>query len=171
MQIFLAIIATIGSLTLGDVAIAHQVLDVIPVGGQVAKPGQYDRVEGECLAALINRIGGIPAFEDELECYRRGERISRVRINLYRDGRKTTLRLDPKSNELWDLVVSKGDVIEITRVGPIEGVEESRDYSTAIILKKSKEVEQAGAGQPATRPESKSGGSNKPQPETEGRSR
>jgi hypothetical protein len=31
--------------------------------------------------------------------------------------------------------------------------------------------EQGGAGQPATRPESKSGGSDKPQPESEGRSR
>ena len=37
--------------------------------------------------------------------------------------------------------------------------------------KKSKPGEQAGAGQPATRPESKSEGSDKPQPEAEGRSR
>jgi hypothetical protein len=34
-----------------------------------------------------------------------------------------------------------------------------------------KEAEQAGTGQPATRPESKSEGSDKPQPEAEGRSR
>jgi hypothetical protein len=36
---------------------------------------------------------------------------------------------------------------------------------------KPKEGEQAGTGQPATRPESKSEGSDKPQPESEGRSR
>ena len=39
------------------------------------------------------------------------------------------------------------------------------------FLEPTKEGEQAGAGQPATRPESKSEGSDKPQPEAEGRSR
>ena len=38
-------------------------------------------------------------------------------------------------------------------------------------IKKEQEAEQGGAGQPATRPESKSEGSDKPQPEAEGRSR
>lgn len=139
------LLAVAASVVLGSPAFAHQVVDVIPVGGQVAKPGPHVRVEGECLAALINRIGGIPAFQDELERYHRGERISRVRINLYRDGRKRTLRLDPRSNELWEFIVAKGDIIEIARVGPIEGAEESKDYSTAIILKKS-QIEQSGAG-------------------------
>jgi hypothetical protein len=40
--------------------------------------------------------------------------------------------------------------------------------SPAVVIPK---VEQAGAGQPATRPESKSEGGDKPQPEAEGRSR
>jgi hypothetical protein len=165
------LLAVAALVVLGSSALAHQVVDVIPVGGQVAKPGPYDRVEGECLAALINRIGGIPAFQDELERYRRGERISRVRINLYRDGRKRTLRLDPRSKELWELIVAKGDVIEIARVGPIEGLEESKDYSTAIILKKSQVEPQGSAGQPATRSASDSESNDKPQPKSEGRSR
>ena len=49
--------------------------------------------------------------------------------------------------------------------------------STQMLLeaiqqyRESHKAEQAGAGQPATRPESKSQGSDKPQPESEGRSR
>jgi hypothetical protein len=46
------------------------------------------------------------------------------------------------------------------------------DLLTIEAKKNSKlEAEQAGTGQPATRPESKSEGSDKPQPEAEGRSR
>ena len=41
----------------------------------------------------------------------------------------------------------------------------------SAVESKEQEAEQAGAGQPATRPESKSEGSDKPQPEAEGRSR
>jgi hypothetical protein len=44
-------------------------------------------------------------------------------------------------------------------------IEQGRDNSNQ------KNAEQAGSGQPATRPESKSEGSDKPQPEAEGRSR
>ena len=45
-------------------------------------------------------------------------------------------------------------------------------YQVSLYPKKiDKEVEQAGTGQPATRPEPKSEGSDKPQPEAEGRSR
>ena len=42
---------------------------------------------------------------------------------------------------------------------------------TFLNQRKTKFAEQAGTGQPATRPESKSEGSDKPQPEAEGRSR
>lgn len=50
--------------------------------------------------------------------------------------------------------------------------DESRRKELADILQRSRqEAEQAGAGQPATRPESDSEGSDKPQPESEGRSR
>lgn len=72
---------------------------------------------------------------------------------------------------------------------PEAGVTVSRSYSfyfvirdeadriaTAIVKacsgdRTEKEAEQAGTGQPATRPELKSEGSDKPQPEAEGRSR
>jgi hypothetical protein len=40
-----------------------------------------------------------------------------------------------------------------------------------IVVQENKEAEQAGTGQPATRPESKSEGGDKPEPEAEGRSR
>ena len=43
--------------------------------------------------------------------------------------------------------------------------------SEKVRLLNLKEAEQAGTGQPATRPESKSEGGDKPQPESEGRSR
>jgi hypothetical protein len=42
---------------------------------------------------------------------------------------------------------------------------------TYLKMRKTRLAEQADAGQPATRPESKSEGGNKPQPETDGRSR
>ena len=47
----------------------------------------------------------------------------------------------------------------------------SVDLERAINTVQKSQAQQAGAGQPATRPESKSEGSQKPQPEAEGRSR
>jgi len=47
----------------------------------------------------------------------------------------------------------------------------NRTASESMNAPSGKEAEQAGTGQPATRPESKSEGSDKPQPESEGRSR
>lgn len=44
-------------------------------------------------------------------------------------------------------------------------------YSLSLALPENNKAEQAGTGQPATRPESKSSGGDKPQPEAEGRSR
>ena len=46
-----------------------------------------------------------------------------------------------------------------------------RDGAVALISPLAMDAEEAGAGQPATRPESKAKDSNKPQPEEEGRSR
>ena len=46
-----------------------------------------------------------------------------------------------------------------------------RDGAVVLANPEKIEAEQAGTGQPATRPESKSEGSDKPQPEAEGRSR
>ncbi len=54
-----------------------------------------------------------------------------------------------------------------------DGVVRQFNYSISHFLRVRilKETEQGGTGQPATRPESKSEGSDKPQPESEGRSR
>ena len=150
---------------MSHVAHAHPQVDVIHVGGNVKKPGPYDRIENESLAALINRIGGIPASRAELEGYQLGEPVLRVRINLYRDGEKREFKIHPKSNELWEMMIMKRDVIEVAGARSFEAAA----YPSMIILKK--EVEQAGTGQPATRPELKSEGGDKPQPESEGRSR
>lgn len=165
MHPIFAILTVIVPLTLGDVARAHQQVDVITVGGYVKKPGRFERIEKESLAALLNRIGGIPASQAELERYQRGETGLRVRINLYRDGTKREFKIDPKSNELWELMIIKNDTIEVVRAELFEEAE----YPFTITLKK--HAEQGGADRPTTAPESKSEGSDNPQPEAEGRSR
>jgi hypothetical protein len=48
---------------------------------------------------------------------------------------------------------------------------DTKTMERALAQLKKQKAEQAGTGQPATRPESKSEGSDKPQPEAEGRSR
>ena len=50
-------------------------------------------------------------------------------------------------------------------------VEADREIPKTTTKRESNQGEQVGAGQPATRPESKSEGGDKPQPESEGRSR
>lgn len=139
----------------------------VSVGGFVRKPGQYERIENESLAALIDRIGGIPASQAELERFRRGEQVSLIRISIYRNGIRREFTIDPKSNELRDFILMDSDVIVVARPVHIEGFE----YPVTIILERIEVVEQAGTGQPATRSESNSEGSDKPQPESEGRSR
>jgi hypothetical protein len=62
------------------------------------------------------------------------------------------------------LKASKGGVY----VSSLDG--EINDYQTAVPLRKLP-AEQGGTGQPATRPQSKPEGDDKPQPEAEGRSR
>ena len=68
-----------------------------------------------------------------------------------------------KDYRVFDLTDLK-DLEKVTEVGKIVPEED-------IIEEMHRETEQAGTGQPATRPESKSEGSDKPQPEAEGRSR
>ena len=66
---------------------------------------------------------------------------------------------------------------QITHLALIAAIAEQADLNilikpgTLVLVPKTKIAEQAGAGQPATRPESKSEGGDKPQPESEGRSR
>jgi hypothetical protein len=75
---------------------------------------------------------------------------------------------------LWHYGLSRKDFGRIiaeagfdeAKVFAYEGLQYSGDATAT-----KNQAEQAGTGQPATRPESKSGGSDKPQPESEGRSR
>ena len=64
---------------------------------------------------------------------------------------------------------------EVQRIKNTKEIDDLVDVAGGIIKRKlaerKEEAEQAGTGQPATRPESKSEGSDKPQPEAEGRSR
>ena len=112
----------------------------VGVGGYVRKPGSYDPVENETLAALINRAGGIPASQAELERFRRGEQLFLIRISIYRDRTRREFRLDPKSNELWSLILRPNDFIQVGRWLHFEGFED-----TATIIFKKPEVEQAGS--------------------------
>jgi hypothetical protein len=53
----------------------------------------------------------------------------------------------------------------------IDGKEETKRILDMTAFAEKTQAEQAGTGQPATRSQSKSEGSDKPQPEAEGRSR
>ena len=161
MRYIPAILVAIASLLLVDPALSHQLAEEIAVGGRVSNPGPYDRIEGESLAALINRIGGIPATQAELQRHQHGERLLRVRINLYRDGKLRVFSVDPASDELWKFIIMRGDTIEVARAEPFKGVE----YPTVIILKK-QETAQAGHRRPASGTEPKPTGGGKPQPKT-----
>ncbi len=137
-------IVAIALLALWDVTLANTQVDVIAVGGHVAKPGPYDRIQNESLAELINRIGGITVTQEELERYNSGETVSRVRINLYREGKINTFKIDPKSNELWELIIMEHDAVMVARAEPIEGVV----YSATITLTKNEEAEQSASCNP-----------------------
>jgi hypothetical protein len=80
------------------------------------------------------------------------------------------------------------ELLDLNRLSPVEFVDGTFKYSATYsqgtlhlshlpgyfwtsAMFESTTAEQAGTGQPATRPESKSEGSDKPQPEAEGRSR
>ena len=132
MQHLRAILSAIALGLLGGLAGGHEQVDEVAVGGRIKKPGLYARIEDESLAALINRVGGIPATQAELEQYERGERGLRVRIFLHRNGKKREIKIDPKSNELWELKILQHDAVEVARAEPMDGVK----YPATIILKK-----------------------------------
>jgi len=139
----------------------------VAVGGRIVKPGMYSFVPSESLAELLNRAGGIPMTLEDQKRYQAGEVVKHVRIVLYRDAKKHEYQIDPKSNTLWEQMIQKQDAVEVAKADPLY----FGDFSATLRLRKPTKGEQAGTGQPATRPESKSEGSDKPQPEAEGRSR
>ncbi|MCW1922074.1 hypothetical protein OKA05_05885 [Luteolibacter arcticus] len=132
MQRLRVILLAIAFGLVGGLAEGSDQVDEVAVGGRIKKPGHYDRIENESLAALINRVGGIPATQAELEQYERGERVLGVRIFLYRKGKKREINIDAKSNELWELKILQKDAVIVARAEPLEGVK----YPAAIILKK-----------------------------------
>ena len=70
---------------------------------------------------------------------------------------------------LWTVNRGKGWEIDHRRIG--DGIFKPTGRIPRLEPQLIQEVEKAGTGQPATRPDSKSTGSDKPQPESEGRSR
>jgi protein involved in polysaccharide export with SLBB domain len=150
MQRLSMMFAAIAFVLLSGLAAAHQQVDVVTVGGHVGKPGPYNHIENESLADLLNRIGGIPATQTDLERYRRGERVLQVRLKLYRDGKMRVLKIDPRSTELWNITIMKNDVVVVARAEPFEGGE----YAATLTLKK-EEVEQDGDDLPAAAADSK----------------
>jgi hypothetical protein len=83
---------------------------------------------------------------------------------IYRGSVARALANDPGDMEVVFPYYWKGEVIR-------DLVDEEKQADWPWLERQSKNVQQAGTGQPATRPESKSEGNDKPQPEAEERSR
>ena len=81
----------------------------------------------------------------------------------------TVGRVEEDGTPIYLMDVQAGKGID-SRFDPQKEVLKLSTQHAALVFTKS-DSEQDGAGQPATRPESKSEGSDKPQPEAEGRSR
>jgi hypothetical protein len=94
----------------------------------------------------------------------------------YKPGRDTTI-IDLGSQYSWSIPKDGEWFLSGTvKIDRQPGDHASMDWSGTLLLPKVRipeenKGEQAGAGQPATRPEAKPEGSEKPQPEAEGRSR
>jgi len=83
------------------------------IGGGTTKPGQYDFVERESIALLINRIGFITLIQNDVERYNRGEPIRDVKLRLHRNGKTTEFSADQES--LWTMEVMNHDTYEVRR--------------------------------------------------------
>jgi hypothetical protein len=105
---------------------------------------------GECLN-FLELIQGRPAtYSIKVD----GEALGEAKLS-------APVSLKVREMKLIDILAKLADAVDANLV-----IERGK-----VSLIPKKEVEQAGAGQPATRPESKSEGIGKPQPEAEGRSR
>jgi hypothetical protein len=123
----------------------------------------------ETLGAFVERLGGIIRGEYEVNGRRE---IVHCAIHVYREGKLNTFRFDQDAAKAWSFKLKDGDAIEIAErmwmpADPIPKAE----LKFAPAKFKHDQAEQAGAGKPAARPESDSEGPDKPQPESEGRSR
>lgn len=114
--------------------------DQVAIGGHAVKPGRYDRSPNESLASVLNRSGGIMVTREDLDRYRAGEKVRHIRIDLFNKGsKKTSFRIDPKSSELWKLMLAKGDAIVVARAGLLDG----GNYSELLKLEAPKPAENA----------------------------
>ncbi len=123
----------------------------------------------ETLGAFVERLGGIIRGEYEVNGRRK---IVHCAIHVYREGKLNIFRFDQDGAKAWAFKLKDGDTIEIAErmwmpADPISKAE----LKFAPAKFKRDQAEQAGARKPATRPESGSEGRDKPQPESEGRSR
>ena len=88
-------------------------------------------------------------------------------LKLHRENQEGVGEPKPKSEDRPLSIVIPTKFVEIE-----SGVDDFHiEWLNSFLEQKKKKSEQDGTGQPATRPESKSKGSDKPQPEAEGRSR
>jgi len=105
---------------------------------------------GECLNFLELIQGRPAAYSVKVD----GEALGDAKLN-------APISMKAQDMKLIEILANLADAVDANLV-----IERGK-----VSLIPKKEAEQAGTGQPATRPESKSEGSDKPQPEAEGRSR
>jgi len=118
--------------------------------------------------------------EKVVECAVFGQFILAKRQGLKRrspnDPKDTYEEPDPNVFDYWILDTSVPEVYGSFDIEGFEARKEQLGIDQSVILQpinsfRKEDAEQAGTGQPATRSQSKSEGSDKPQPESEGRSR
>jgi len=110
------------------------------------KPKTKGKVLGQPI--LVTEVSKTVRVIDSVESYDHGI-TARLRAKILQNG---YVQIEIGTNTLF------------IPPGNVEAIYRNRTYETT-------KAEQAGAGQPATRPQSKSEDSDKPQPESEGRSR
>jgi hypothetical protein len=98
-----------------------------------------------------------------------------ISIDVTPKGRHFTysVLVDMVGMKILEVEVELKETDSVTRLIPVDPAfwRDGKGGGTITTYRSPKEVEQGGTGQPATRPESKPEGGDKPQPEAEGRSR
>ena len=140
----------------------------IAVIGAVQRSGTVRIPEGTNLETVLNVAG----------CHR-GSYLRRIRVTRFSSGSETQYLVAPSTEKDVDVQVfalRNRDIVYVP-----DNLFDSNDKERPILVmgpfilrrnvEADKEAQQDGTGQPATRPESKPEGSDKPQPEAERRSR
>ena len=129
---------------------------------EVVRPVDQD----ETIGSILQRLGGIPAGKSEVEAHQAGKELTHLKLKWLHKNRMVTLYFGRDDARIWNSKLALGDHINILR-NPMVWV----GKMDRRLIPRRPEAEQAGSGQPATRPESKSEGGDNPQPESEERSR